>query len=194
MGGPAAGVLLKRVLGVDEVVGLRAWLAEVAELYDTSQNRDIWEGWEFFVRWPLELGDEPPRGACLGGIQLFVIDLGAESSGEQALTPGEWVEYEKALGWMPAAELSVSIYCNQLRDHKTLAWLCAQLADRLDGMVDVGGRLPVPERKEWDSSRLDGSMVTVQRGIDTGPWSGVDIVDSLFLTTWVRHPHFHMIK
>lgn len=158
MGGPAAGILLKRVPGIDELAGIRTWLGEIAEVYKGSEDLDIKQGWEFFVRWPLELGDERPRRACLGAVHLYVIDLEAASSGGQALTPDEWANYERALGWMPVAELSVSIFCNQPRDHKTLAWLCVQLADRLEGMVDLGGPVSLTDR---DRSGLGGLLVEV---------------------------------
>ncbi len=195
MGGPAASVLLKNVLEPNQIDELRAWVGEVAEFYAESKNGDIREGWEVFVRWPTELGEEPElRGPCLGAIQLFTVDPGAESSGAAYMSPGDWEQCRDAIGWMPASDLSVSIFCNDKRDHKTLAWLCSELADRFDGLVDLGGTLPIPDRKDWDSLGLSGSVVSMRYEIDNDRWGHSQVVDSEFLRGWIRQPGFHMIK
>ena len=84
------------------------------------------DGWDFFPNWPATLGDEPPEGRCLGGIQAYRIDPQAASSGAAFLSPDDWKKYEAALGWIPASELAIGIYCNRERDHQILAWLCAE--------------------------------------------------------------------
>jgi hypothetical protein len=95
---------------------------------------------------------------------------------------------------MPACELFVSIFCNRPRDQKLLAWLCAELAARFDGMVDLGGPLPLPDRSEWARTGLAGAVVDVPPEVDTGPWSHAYVVDAAFLRGWIHQPNFHMIK
>jgi hypothetical protein len=193
MGGPAAGILLKQVPESDQLAILKTWLGEIADFRANSPT-DIREGWGFFARWPVECGEEPPRGACLGGIQLSVLDLAGEYTGASCLTPNDWAGYEKAIGWMPAAELTVSIFCNQPRDHKTLAWLCIQIAERFDGVVDLDGIIPIPDREERMLAGLSGSVVEVSYEIEKNRRGRVHVVDSEFLRGWIRHPSFHMIK
>lgn len=193
MGGPAAGILLKQIPESNQLADLRTWLGGIAEFRADSPT-DIREGWEFFARWPVELGEEPSRGACLGGIQLYVLDLAREYSGASFLTPNDWAGYEEAIGWMPAAELAVSINCNQPRDHKTLAWLCIHIAEKFDGLVDLGGIIPIPDTEERILAGLSGSAVQVPYQIEDHRWGRVDVVDSEFLRGWIHRPNFHMIK
>jgi hypothetical protein len=113
MGGPAAGILLRSVLDEGQICAFKTWLREAAEFYDGSQDNPLQDGWEYFLRWPVELGEEPSGRPCLGGIQMYRIDPELDSSGECGFSPAEWARYREALGWMPGCELSVGINCNR---------------------------------------------------------------------------------
>jgi hypothetical protein len=100
-----------------------------------------------------------------------------------------------ALGWMPRCELSVGLGCNQPRDHKVLGWLCAELAGGFDGMVDMNGVLPIPERKGWKEADLSGTLlIALHEYGDEGKLTEFHLADAAFLRTWLQHPNFHMIK
>jgi len=194
MGGPAAGILLRQVPDEDQILALRTWLGVIARFHDTAANADLREGWEFFLNWPESLGDEPSEGACLGGIQMYRIDPEAEHSGGSFLSPADWARINEALGWMPACELSAWINCNRQRDHKTLGWFCAELANRFSGVIDLGGTLPLPTREEWARFDLGGNVLQVQYDLDAGRTASFHIVDVDFLRSWMLQPQFHMIQ
>ena len=195
MGGPAASVLLHDVLDESQVGTLQTWLGESAEFYGgADRNDDLSLGWEFFLKWPTELGAELPGGPCLGGIQTYSVDPGKEHSGLAGFTPADWARYRDALGWMPACELAVRINCKRPRDHKLLGWLCAELATRFDGMVDLGGVLPLPDRREWSRFRLAGRVLSAAYDTHAAKSAQVQIVDAQFLRSWVLQQNFHMIK
>jgi hypothetical protein len=194
MGGPAAGVLLHRVPEDYEILELQTWLATTAEFYDGSGDADLREGWEFFLNWPPTLGNEPPEGPCLGGVQMSIIDPEAEFSGSSHLSQADWARYRQALGWMPTCELAAWINCRRPRDHMLLGWFCAELATRFDGMIDLGGTLSLPNRDEWSRVGLAGRLVKATYSIDADRVAQVHLVDPDFLRAWMLQPRFHMIK
>ena len=194
MGGPAASILLRRVLDEGQICAFKTWLREAAEFYDGSQDNPLQDGWEYFLRWPAELGEEPSGRPCLGGIQMYRIDPELDSSGECGFSPADWARYREALGWMPGCELSVGINCNRPRDHRGLAWHCAELATRFCGVIDMGGQLPLPDAAVWSSCGLQGSAIEIAYSIDETRFGKVHVVDVDFLRSWILRPNFHMIK
>ena len=162
---------------------------------DASDNADLREGWEFFLNWPVTLGDEPPEGRCLGGLKLYLIHPEAAYSGDSCLSPADWARISHALGWMPACELSVWINCKRPRDHKVLGWFSAELATRFDGMIDLNGALPLPNPPDqWGAFGLAGKVVQTVYDLDAGRTAALHIVDAEFLHSWMPQPQFHMIK
>ena len=194
MGGPAAGVLLHQVPEDHEILALRTWLEGAARSHDASSNADLREGWEFFLNWPATLGDEPAEGSCLGGVQLYMMDPEAEISGSWQLSGADRALYGQALDWMPTCELAAWINCSRPRDHKVLGWFCTELATRFDGMIDLGGTLPLPDREDWSRFGLAGRVVEASYSIDANRSGRVHLVDPGFLRTWMLQPQFHMIK
>ncbi len=51
---------------------------------------------------------------------------------------------EEALGWTPVSQVTFAAFRNSDADHQALAWLSAEFAERVDGVIDVDGRLPIP--------------------------------------------------
>lgn len=195
MGGPAAGILLQRVPEDHEFLALYTWLESAAtRFHDASSDTDLREGWEFFLNWPAILGEEPAESSCLGGLKLHLIDLDAEYSGASCLSPADWTRFSQALGWMPVCEFSAWVNCNRPRDHKVLGWFSAELATRFDGMIDIGGMLPIPDREDWSRFGLAGRVVEASYSIDADRSGSVHLVDPGFLRTWMFQPQFHMIK
>lgn len=194
MGGPAAGVLLQRVPADHEILALRTWLGGTARFHDASGDADLLKGWEFVLNQPATLGDEPIEGSCPVGLKLCLVDPDAEYSGDSCFSPADWACISQALGWMPACELSVWISCNRPWDYKILGWFSAELATRLDGMIDLGGTLPLPDRADWSRFGLAGRVVVASYFIDANRSGSVHLVDPGFLRTWMLQPQFHMIK
>lgn len=194
MGGPAAGVLLRQIPDQDQILAMRTWLGAIARFHDTAADADLRDGWEFFLNWPKSLGDEPSEGACLGGIQMYLIDPEAEHNGASFRSPADWARLSKALGWVPACELSAWINCDRPRDHQTLGWFCAELASRFSGVIDLGGILSLPAREDWGRCSLAGDVLEVPYDLDAGRTASVHVVDVDFLLSWMLQKRFHMIK
>jgi hypothetical protein len=194
MGGPAAGVLLRDDLTDGQIADVRTWLSVVADVNQDCGSTNLGNGWEFRPNWPADLGEEPEGGRCPGSIQLYRIDAAEAVSGASFLSPADWQQYGSALGWVPACELSIAIYCNRRRDHQILAWLCVELAKRLDGMIDLDGPMPIPPEKMWLDCGLRGRAIPVVYAIDESRSAKVHVVDADFLRSWMSHPDFHMVK
>jgi hypothetical protein len=194
MAGRGAGVLLRGVPEEHQIVAVRTWLGAIAEFYDAAANADLREGWEFFLNWPATLGDEPAEGRCLGGLKMCLINPKAEYSGDSCLSPADWARFRQALGWMPVCELSAWINCNRPQDHKILGWFCAELATRFNGIIDLGGTLPLPDSDKWVHFGLAGKVVETVYDLDADRTAPVHIVDAEFLRSWMLQPQFHMIK
>ncbi len=79
---------------------------------------------------------------------------------------------------MPACELEVGVYCNRPRDHKLLGWLCAELATQFDGMIDLDGSLPFPDRQDWHRSGLAGTVLDVEYETHSGRTCQLQVVDA----------------
>lgn len=193
MGGPAAGVLLRRVPQDDEILAPRAWLATAADFYDASDSAYAKDGSSSRPgqqRWATSL----PEADVLEESRCFSLIPQAEYSGDSCYAPADWVRISYALGWMPTCELSVGIECSRPKHHKVLGWLCAELATRFDGMIDLGGTLPLPNRDQWGSVGLAGKVVETVYDLEHGRTAAVHIVDAEFLRFWLLQPQFHMIK
>ena len=123
-----------------------------------------------------------------------MMDPEAEISGSWHLSGADRARYGPALGWMPTCELAAWINCSRPRDHNVLGWFCTELATRFDGMIDLGGTLPLPDREDWSRFGLAGRVVEASYSIDANRSGRVHLVDPGFLRTWMLQPQFHMIK
>ena len=113
---------------------------------------------------------------------------------------------QTAFGFRPVASIGVGANCNGDLDNRILAELCAHLAERLGGAVDLGGRLyghvppevvrqfqgagPDYLRQQQDFvARATASLPGVLIDAD-----GRQFCDATFLRAWLAHPYFRMIK
>ncbi|GEM_PF-6394107 len=125
---------------------------------------------------------------------MYPIDTHAEYSGASCWSPADWARLNEAIRWTPACELSAWINCNRQWDHKVLGWFCAELANRFNGLIDLGGTLPLPASEEWGRFGLAGNILEIPYDLDAGRTASVHIVDVEFLHSWMLQPQFHMIK
>jgi hypothetical protein len=125
MAGPTCAILLRNALNADDVGVLDRVLASV------SSHR---EGQDFWVTDTRAIG-----GTYRGEGRPFLYAVESEDREEEELT-----QLVHALGWLPETAIVLAAMSNQQHDHSILAELAAALAEHFDGMIDLGGELPVP--------------------------------------------------
>jgi hypothetical protein len=211
IGGPGAGVLLRRQL--DEVDRLR--LHEyINQIGDPGKDGDFQvtriKGVQF---------DEPkslPGGGSVSGSCPFGFSL--EPIDDEHLIAAGIETFEGAFGFRPVRYVGFCAYCNGRVDHRVLGEIVAKVAEMFDGVVDFGGTLwplvPVEygrpfskarERARWsvDFEPLFQDMIRGMPGRIVGiakvRCDGKEddpshYADPKFLRAWLRHPQFYMIK
>lgn len=125
MAGPTCAILLRHALSADDLALLDRVVASV------SGER---EGQDFWVTDTQSIG-----GTYRGEGRPFLYAIESEERDGAELT-----ELTHALGWLPETSIALAAMSNQREDHAILADLAAALAERLDGMIDLGGELQVP--------------------------------------------------
>jgi len=114
MAGPFASVLLPAPLTAADQLRI---VDDIAGLAGRVEAHDFWlEDRPFIVTF--DEGREELEESCLDGLP-------------------------SVLGWKPRGALSFGAMCNRDRDHELLADLCIHFAERLGGLIDFGGQLPL---------------------------------------------------
>ncbi|MFG1791401.1 DUF6368 family protein [Nocardia sp. NPDC049149] len=110
-----------------------------------------------------------------------------------------------AIGFTPAAKITLSMGANRPVDHRLIGHLCLVLALEYDGLIDFCGSLvPIPwpddipfvKRTREQEAELARRIAHGMRKLP-GRLYLVDrchIGDVEFLEAWLRHPRFRMIK
>jgi hypothetical protein len=125
MAGPTCSVLIPPSLNCD----LAALTQELFGL--TSENHD---DDSFFVSDTRSIG-----GTYHGSARWFLWSTQLDQ-----LEAIELDAIKAVFGWIPAAEITLAAVRNQLVDHQILAELALCLSNKLSGIIDVGGTLPIP--------------------------------------------------
>lgn len=201
MGGPSASVLLPRSLNDQDHAAIR-------ELIVAMSRQDLGNhplGPDAF--WVCDT--HPAGGRYLGSGRSFAVNCGSPSHFDVA----ELARIETGFGFAPAAEVTVSAFCNDDEDHRILGEFCTRLAEKLGGIVDFNGALlpPIPVGRlvvdfvdlEWrqvetDFLRMIAGLPGLLLGISYEPQPGREWVhhigDVAFLKAWLGHPNFRMVK
>jgi hypothetical protein len=106
----------------------------------------------------------------------------------------------------PVQGLVLGAGCSGPANHQALGHLALALAERLDAWIDLDGLLscPAPRDGTFSEASLDRARALVaslpgkvaEFSYDTeggGQWF-LHVGDAEFLTAWLRHPGFHLIK
>ena len=207
MAGPVAGILFTTAAAPS----WQATLGAIVELVGSRQPDDP-DGDSIWVETTRPIG-----GSYEGTGRPFLVGPGVES--ERPWADGYWPAeteetpaafYQRNFGLVPNEQIILSAMVNGPEDHRILAELAICAAERLGGIIDMGG-LIVPRdvpykvwleapwsvvrpRVEAFTASMPGKAVAVP--YETGgsrEWAS-HTVDATFLRAWMRHPEFHMIK
>lgn len=189
-------VLLPGEWTAEDAERFRAWLAE-----SLSPDPDIRTGW--VLRKPRNLGlVESSR------VGPMLVEPG----------PCEWDDIEESafpttVGFLPVTEIVLAAAVNGNDDHRFLAQLAVAIARRHDGVIDLGGTLPVPpppgvspipksdlDWQRWDDlsraiiATLPGRWFEIPYRTASDEIGVGHVVDADLLTSWLDHPLFRMVK
>ena len=196
MAGPSAAVLLPTAWAAADVDELRVWLAR-------SFSPDGSENW-WVLRDPRALGmsESLKPGPML-------VEPGPHEDDDV----DETACLTRAAHFAPGCEIVLAAAVNGADDHRLLAELAVLIARRYKGLIDLGGRLPVPApvgmpppaaSDAADEHRTGGARETIMAL--PGRWHEIPyrtaggevatyhVVDADFLAAWINHPLFRMVK
>lgn len=157
MGGPGAQVLLREPLTQSQTEELKAWIYSIGRNVEVSEKfPSVMEFWLKPASFSEEVSD------CL--FYFSIEDI------SEYTTESERAELQEQLGYLPPQKVGFSSGCNQEIDHRTLGLLILQLAERYQGIIDMGGaitppRKPNPARMEksercWPAQASARSLLT----------------------------------
>lgn len=204
MAGPTAQVLFS-------TIATTSWQVMLEETLDCLGSSR--EGGEIQVMTTRLIG-----GLYEGPGRPFLIGIGAgdEEPWSDMGVLGEAGEtrafYERTFGVYPDSTISLSAMSNQAEDHRILGEIALALAQRLGGVIDMGG-LIVPRHAFLSTPDFwNAPWSAVQSGVraftESMPGTAVALtyrptpgrewawhtIDAAFLQAWLSHPEFHMIK
>jgi hypothetical protein len=188
------------------------WRAAIEELLDLVSNAR--DGNSIRVVTTRPIGGSYDAGDQASG-RCFLIEMLESPHWETAALADEAVFppfYEQEFGLRPDTSVTLSAMSNGVEDHRILGELALAVAERVGGVIGMGGlivpgRIPVPVPgvtfPSWPSVRkgvqtftagMPGKAVAVPYLTVGGREWAAHAVDAAFLRAWLRHPDFHMIK
>ena len=201
MGGPSAGVELRRPLSQGE-------LADVQSMIDSISSHRLAE--DFWIN-----NTAPIGGHYSGEDQPFALCFSRTS---ESFDEDDAERYEHQIdgtfGYRPVQSVDWVAMCNGDHNHQVLGELCLWTAERFDGVIGFGGPLlpALPEhlrgrrmceRLAWDEVRplhhqmvggMPGRIIEhLYRTANDTTWA-FHTADVEFMRAWLTHPEFHMIK
>ncbi|MBP0450499.1 hypothetical protein J5Y04_13170 [Kitasatospora sp. RG8] len=192
MAGPAVGLWLfePREFGdiVDDVV---PWLEGFCEPVETRLRGDL----DFWVR----------DGSAVGLPAFEPNSTGVFFLSEDEELPAEDEDYS-AFSQPPAQGLILGAGCSGPTNHLVLGHLTLALAERLGALIDFDGLLsyPTPREDTGDEALLEraralvGSLPGRVAEVSYDTWGGGrwfrHVGDVEFLSAWLQHPGFHLVK
>ncbi|MEU8238230.1 DUF6368 family protein [Actinoplanes missouriensis] len=179
MAGPSAVVLLPDVWTSQEEGEFRVWLAE-------SFRPDGHDWWVLRDPRPLGLPEHLQTGPML-------IEVGRHEADDA----GEAAGLARAAGSVPGSEIVLAAAVNGTDDHRLLAEIAVAIARRYGGLIGLDGPLPVPTGSATAREiirSLRGRWHEIPYRTAGGDVAVYHVVDAGLLSSWLRHPHFRMVK
>lgn len=175
--GPVVSILLDRKIGYEEIQQLDEFLNSVVngKVEITRSTRDFWIDSKKLLKIHT-VGSE-----CQFSIQ-FDNQLGE-------IDKDEIVEIERVTDNTIKSQIIISAGCNQDGDHNVLGELTREITKLLNGLIDFGGDMNIYGK--GITEELIGKVYSI--GYHNG-MAEYQIADVEFLTNWIKHPNFRMIK
>ena len=175
--GPVSSILLDRKIDFDEIHQVDRFLESVAsrEIETKELARDFW----------------------IDSIKLLKLNIaGSEcrfsiyfDNKLKEFEEDEIVEIEMLTNKLIKSQIIISAGCNQRGDHNVLGELTLEITKLFNGLIDFCGDLNI--YKEGITGKLNGNVYSIRYNSGMAEYH---VSDSEFLTNWIKHPNFIMIK
>ena len=166
MSGPSCAILLADRLCADHLAVVDELIGRVS---DTRQGEDFWV-----------IDTRTIGGSFRGDGRPFIV-----SSEPVEKEESEQEQIREGIGWVPVSQVSVAAMCNSPEDHAILAEIALSLTERLGGVIDLNGDLPIP--------RTQGVTAVICRTISETTAEYL-VVQPDVLRKWRLNPAFHLVK
>ena len=213
MGGPLVSIPLREPLTDQQIDDLEHWLRTLTSRL--TGERGAWGPFQITaghrIGWQADLRD---RG---GSFSLRIRDEWDELHDleddlfiDQLIRTdieAQQAQMQAHLGYVPQQSLDIEASVNSRFDHRILGHMALALADRYDGLIDMGGAITPPGvyhdpySDPAEALRIISAYMHAMPGrvieityLTSGDHWVYHIVDTAFLRAWLRHSHFHMIK
>ena len=175
--GPVCGILLNRKIDFEEIHKVDELLKSIVngEIETTKSMRDFWVD-----------SKKLPKMNSQGSDCQFSLRFDNEL---HFMDKDEILEIDMALNFKVKSQISISAGCNQKGDHNVLGELTLKIAEMLSGLIDFGGDLNIYH--QGIKEELNGQVYSIEYNNKMAEYQ---IADSVFLTNWIKHKKFRMIK
>ena len=175
--GPVNSIILDRKIDFEEIQQVDDFLNSVVngKVEITKSTRDFWIDSKKLLK-ICEVGSD-----CQFSIQF--------DNKLREIDEDEIVEIEMLTSKTIKSQIVISAGCNQDGDHNVLGELTLEIAKLLNGLVDFGGDLNIYGKGVTEE--LKGKVYSIEYNNGMAEYQ---IADVEFLTNWIKHPNFRMIK
>lgn len=167
MAGPTCTILLPDPLRADHLALVDELIGRVS---DTRQGEDFWV-----------VDTRPIGGSFRGDGRSFIISSEPAQDREES----ENSQIREGFGWLPVSQVSLAAMCNSPEDHQILAEIALSITERLGGVIDLNGNLPIERTL---------AVVAVTYRTISETTAEYLVVQPEVLRKWRENPAFHMVK
>jgi hypothetical protein len=169
MAGPTVSVALQKPLNDMQIDQLGDWLHAIGDVERVERNPD--GGYLGIANWDLRVIDlvaigmeQPPGYGRSDTCPVLVgVDPTRDPSGMLYWDDEDDVaQWTAQVGYFPEQEIGLAAMCNRPIDHRILGHMTLYLAERYNGIIDLGGAWIPPMDVAW--LRLENQP--------TPPWQG----------------------
>ena len=175
--GPICSALLDRKIEFEEIYQVDEFLKSIVkrEIIVSKNNRDFWVD-------SSKLLDQNQIGSACRFSIYFDNKL-------KEIDEDEIVEIEMLTDKVIKSQINISAGCNQEEDHFTLAKLAYEITNLTNGLVNYYGDLNI--FRKGINEELNGKVYSIEYNNGMAAYL---ISDTVFLSNWIKHPNFRMIK
>jgi Family of unknown function (DUF6368) len=107
----------------------------------------------------------------------------------------------KKLGYNSVCSIDVAAMCSDKIDHSVQANLSIAIAKHYDGLISLNGLLtpsgiknPSFEEAKTFAQSVEGTVYFAEYTLESGEKWANQFVDAVYLSNWMRHEEFRMLK
>ena len=174
MAGPTVSVALRESLSIVQMDELGDWLHAIGDMERVERNPG--GGFLGIANWALRVTDlvaigiEQPSAYGRSDTCPMLVGVHPMRGPSGVLYEregGDMAQWVAQVGYFPEQEIGLAAMCNRPIDHRILGHLALRLAERFEGIIDLGGAFYPPRDVAWLRLR-DQPTPPSEGGMDTG--------------------------